>query len=303
VKYGSLLTSLFERPGGDSLRRRIDAMPNPEYQRLLRHAAPQVRDLLPGTGPDAAAIGELIGSVPDDALLKAVRNLGGHDLTALAGAMDHIDDSRPTVIIAYTIKGYGLPTEGHPQNHSALLTRDQLSELAARLGEDPVQPRQRLAESTEPGQLCLAAARRLDRDPVPVPAPVTVPPRPRAHPRAAPAPRRPRSAGPRCTTRSATRQPRQPMARIKSVSLARSTMSSRAPSSSASSAPGDAGMATPSRYSRACSTGEACGLTETRSPAESCSSHSAVMIDTMDALDAWWPPTLSPVGFGRTRLA
>jgi hypothetical protein len=53
----------------------------------------------------------------------------------------------------------------------------------------------------------------------------------------------------------------------------------------------------------ACSTGEACGLTETRSSARSASNHSAVMSETIDALDAWWPPTLIPDGFGRTRLA
>ena len=27
------------------------------------------------------------------------------------------------------------------------------------------------------------------------------------------------------------------------------------------------------------------------------------MIDTIEALDAWWPPTFRPVGLGRTRLA
>ena len=36
LKYGRLLEELFTRPGGEALRRRIDAMPNPEYQRLLR---------------------------------------------------------------------------------------------------------------------------------------------------------------------------------------------------------------------------------------------------------------------------
>ena len=36
VKYGRILRELFERPGGGSLRRRIDAMTNEEYQRLLR---------------------------------------------------------------------------------------------------------------------------------------------------------------------------------------------------------------------------------------------------------------------------
>ena len=59
----------------------------------------------------------------------------------------------------------------------------------------------------------------------------------------------------------------------------------------------------PSRWLIACSTGEACGLTDTRSSGRSAPNHSAVMIDTIDADEAWCPPTLSPPGFGRTRLA
>src|SRR4051795_4885764 len=83
VKYGRLLEELFTRPGGDALRRRIDEMPNPEYQRLLRCNAAQLRERLPGTGEDAAPIGELLASLEDDALQAAIRNLGGHDLQAI----------------------------------------------------------------------------------------------------------------------------------------------------------------------------------------------------------------------------
>ena len=51
LKYGMLLEELFARPGGARLRDRIDAMPNPEYQRLLRCSAAELRDRLPGGGP------------------------------------------------------------------------------------------------------------------------------------------------------------------------------------------------------------------------------------------------------------
>ncbi len=175
VKYGGLLTELFARPGGEALRLRIDAMTNAEYQRLLRHDAASVRELLPGDGPDAATIGRLVEGVDDAFLLDAIRNLGGHDLDALAGALDAIDDTRPTVIIAYTIKGHGLPSEGHPQNHSALLTADQLAELAKRLGEDPVDPWRRLDPDSAAGHVCAEAAQRLQRAQVPHPKPATVP--------------------------------------------------------------------------------------------------------------------------------
>ena len=47
VKYGPLLRALFERPGGEVLRQRIDEMSNAEYQRLLRSPADEQRDRLP----------------------------------------------------------------------------------------------------------------------------------------------------------------------------------------------------------------------------------------------------------------
>src|ERR671914_176127 len=53
----------------------------------------------------------------------------------------------------------------------------------------------------------------------------------------------------------------------------------------------------------ACSTGEACGLTDTRSSARSSLNQSAVIRLTIDALEAWWPPTFTPERFSRTRLA
>src|SRR5918998_2065699 len=53
----------------------------------------------------------------------------------------------------------------------------------------------------------------------------------------------------------------------------------------------------------ACSTGDACGFTDTRSSARSSLNQSAVIRLTIDALDAWWPPTFTPERFSRTRLA
>ncbi len=172
LKYGRLLEELFARPGGEALRHRIDAMPNPEYQRLLRCHPDELRRRLPG-GDESLA--RLIADLDDAALARAIRNLGGHDLAALDDAYEAIDDSRPTIILAYTIKGYGLPVEGHPQNHSALLTEAQIGELAAQLGADPGRPWQRPASSDSAGALCEQTARRLRRPPSPGQAPPAVP--------------------------------------------------------------------------------------------------------------------------------
>src|SRR5580692_394105 len=158
LKYGRLLEDLFTRPGGDALRHRIDAMPNPEYQRLLRCPPDELRQRLPA-GDEPLA--RLIADLDDAALTRAIRNLGGHDLAALDEAYGAIDDSRPTIILAYTIKGYGLAVEGHPQNHSALLTEAQIGELATQLGADPSRPWSRGAASGAAGELSEQTARRL----------------------------------------------------------------------------------------------------------------------------------------------
>ncbi|MFC0040198.1 transketolase-like TK C-terminal-containing protein [Actinomadura rayongensis] len=171
VKYGTRLEELFARPGGDALRRRIDAMPNAEYQRMLRRRPDELRAAL----ADGPALAALLAEVPDADLAAAVRDLGGHDLAALRAAFAQVDDARPTVIFAYTLKGRDLPIEGHPQNHSALLTDAQLAELADRLGADPARPWTRPEPGSPEGRLLADAAARLHRAAPAAPARVTVP--------------------------------------------------------------------------------------------------------------------------------
>jgi pyruvate dehydrogenase E1 component len=179
VKYGRRLDELFERPGGPELRKRIDGMPNEEYQRLLRAEPEELRERLPGRGRKLA---KLVAELDDGELRAALRDLGGHDPAKLIEAYRGIDHDRPTVIFAYTIKGWGLPIEGHPENHSALLTREQMLELAQALDADADEPWAAFDPGSPEGELCAAAAAALARDD---PEPVAPPPVPaelgRAH--------------------------------------------------------------------------------------------------------------------------
>ena len=132
VKYGSRLDGAVRARRRPELRKRIDAMPNEEYQRLLRAEPEELRERLPGARP--ASSPSWSASLADDELRAALRDLGGHDPAKLIEAYRAVDHDRPTVVFAYTIKGWSLPIEGHPENHSALLTRDQMLELAAGAG-------------------------------------------------------------------------------------------------------------------------------------------------------------------------
>ena len=172
VKYGSRLEALFERAGGSELRTRIDEMPNEEYQRLLRAQPAELRERLPGGRRD---LGGLVRKLGDSELRAALRDLGGHDPAKLIEAYRAVDSDRPTVVFAYTIKGWSLPVEGHPENHSALLTRDQMLELAEALDADADDPWAAFDPAGPEAELCAAAATALARD---EPEPVSPPPVP-----------------------------------------------------------------------------------------------------------------------------
>jgi pyruvate dehydrogenase E1 component len=184
VKYGRRLQKLFERPGGGALRARIDGMTNEEYQRALRaHGEELRRRLIDDPGSDGPARGarrdleRALRDVDDAELELAVRDLGGHDLSLLLDAYAQADAmvDRPSVIFAYTIKAWRLPTMGHPANHSALLSTEQWEALAPELGADASDPWACFADGTREAGLCHEVAGRLAREPRPHKAPPPTP--------------------------------------------------------------------------------------------------------------------------------
>ena len=165
VKYGRRLRELFDRPDGEALRRRIDSMSNEEFQRMLRLPVAHVRDRLtndPTYGPN---LKRLLNELDDTEIAAAIRDLGGHDIADLLDAYSLADRTteQPSVIFAYTIKARRLPTEGHPANHSALLSPDQWRALAVELDCDPDDPWVTFPPQSVEAELCAAVARRLQR--------------------------------------------------------------------------------------------------------------------------------------------
>ena len=162
TKWGTRIQALFDRPGGADLRARLETMPNEEYQWMLRSDATDVFTRLCATDstPDMEA---LLSTLSPDEQASMVRDLGGHDIGLLLETYARIDPTRPTVLFAYTIKGRGLATEGHPNNHSALLNEAQMNLLAAESGMSLAKPWQRFDPSTPEGAVCGESKSRLAR--------------------------------------------------------------------------------------------------------------------------------------------
>jgi pyruvate dehydrogenase E1 component len=158
AKYGRKLQAAFARPGGDSLRAWIDAMPNEHYQSLFGLEPAAVRERFCDGAP--ADVTGFCADIPDAELAALVTDLAGHDLGALLDAFAACDaeKDRPSVLFAYTIKGWGLPIAGNPRNHSALLTTQQVDQLRDETGLTAATEWDRLDPMTPAGQW--AAARR-----------------------------------------------------------------------------------------------------------------------------------------------
>ena len=134
LKHGARQRSAFARPGGDALREWIDACPNAEYAALTYQGGAAWRERLNADLGNRAESLALIATYGDDALSDLMTNLGGHCPDTLVEAFDGAQDDLPTLFIAYTIKGYGLPLAGHKDNHAGLMSPTQIDGLRQRLG-------------------------------------------------------------------------------------------------------------------------------------------------------------------------
>ena len=177
AKYGHRLTEAFARPGGDALRRHIDEMSNEEYQSLFAHHGAELREKFLAGASDASTMHRLLDDYSDDEIAPLVQNLGGHDLRLLIEsyrACDAVTD-RPSVVFAYTVKGWGLPIAGDPLNHAVLLSAEQIAELRASLGLTEADEWDRFEPGSPEGEMCGATGSELNNVPVPPRPALSVP--------------------------------------------------------------------------------------------------------------------------------
>jgi pyruvate dehydrogenase E1 component len=129
LKYGRKLQSAFAQPGGDALRHWIDHCPNSLYSALVFQGGAAWRRQLAHDLGTTSGVPSLLDQFDDSALNSLMTNLGGHDLESVLDTFHRIEDDQPTAVVAYTIKGYGLPLAGHKDNHAGQLSPQQIAQL------------------------------------------------------------------------------------------------------------------------------------------------------------------------------
>jgi pyruvate dehydrogenase E1 component len=129
LKYGSKQVEAFAKPGGERLKAWINRCPNDVYSALSFQGGAAWRKQITQDTDGETALHDLIDSYDDDGLHEVMTNLGGHDIKALLHTYKSVPNDKPTCIIAYTIKGWGLPLAGHKDNHAGLMNPQQTETL------------------------------------------------------------------------------------------------------------------------------------------------------------------------------
>jgi len=134
VVWGANWDPLLDKDRTSRLRMRMEEVVDGEYQLYVNEGGEYVREHFFGKYPE---LSEMVADMSDDAIWRLKR--GGHDpdkvYAAYAAAMAHT--GQPTVILAKTVKGYGMGEAGEGKN----ITHQQ-----KKLGEDALRKfRDRLA--------------------------------------------------------------------------------------------------------------------------------------------------------------
>jgi pyruvate dehydrogenase E1 component len=134
VLWGSEWDPIFERDTEGLLVKRMGQTVDGDYQKLVVSSGAYVREHFFGSDPRLL---QLVEPLPDEALRRL--RLGGHDprkvYAAYKAAVEH--SGSPTVILARTIKGYGLGEAGEGKNvthQQKKLNEDELREFRSRFG-------------------------------------------------------------------------------------------------------------------------------------------------------------------------
>ena len=133
-KYGSLLEKIFAESGSAPFKQWFDDIPNEQYQSLFGLTAAEARTRFLDGAPSGTR--EFLAKFNDEELFEILTDLGGHNVQSLLQGFAECDavTDKPSVVFAYTIKGWHLPIAGDPRNHSAQISEVQINTLRNRVG-------------------------------------------------------------------------------------------------------------------------------------------------------------------------
>ncbi len=130
ARHGQKRQALFEKKGGREFQRLLEKeLSDYALQALLLIKDPkQLKDEII---KKYVHLKVFLKQVSDESLHESLRDFGGHDVDVLVNAFNQSKKNRrqPTIVIAHTLKGWGLQMEALQGNHSSLPGKKEMEEL------------------------------------------------------------------------------------------------------------------------------------------------------------------------------
>src|SRR5215204_2624834 len=162
LRYGKKLSAALK--ANPAVAGWLDALPNADHSALLYQGGAAWRARI---GKDVGKPADkFLKAHDDEALAALMSDLGGHCMESLVEAFDAAQDDVPTLFVAWTIKGFGLPFAGHKDNHAGLMNPTQMAALRDAMGVHEGQewePLEDIGDNARPGVEALLERSRIAR--------------------------------------------------------------------------------------------------------------------------------------------
>lgn len=133
LRHGQFRQKLFDMPHGESFKLWLEkGVTDEELQALL-----QIRDvtkIMEHLQQEYQELNNFLDQVTPDDLYTGLHDFGGHDMKLLVEALNECrkETKKPSLLIAHTVKGWGLEMEAHPGNHSMVSKSAEMDNLKKR---------------------------------------------------------------------------------------------------------------------------------------------------------------------------
>jgi pyruvate dehydrogenase E1 component len=163
LRYGKRLKAALD--ANPRLKDWFNALPNAELSALHYQGGGALRTRIEADLGKATA--PFLKHYDDAALASLFADLGGHCMESLVEAFDAAQDDVPTLFMAWTIKGRGLPFAGHKDNHSGLMNPTQMATWRQAMGVnegEEWEPLASIGDNARPGVETLINRTRIARE-------------------------------------------------------------------------------------------------------------------------------------------
>ncbi|PIT99337.1 MAG: pyruvate dehydrogenase [Bdellovibrionales bacterium CG10_big_fil_rev_8_21_14_0_10_45_34] len=130
IRHGSLRKALFKQANGEDFKKFLEeTVEDYELQALLLIS--DAEKLKKALLEIDARLKTFLSKVKSADLWAALRDLGGHDFAEIIATLEKSKENtrRPTLVIAHTLKGWGLSSAAVSGNHSSLPEQEEIDSL------------------------------------------------------------------------------------------------------------------------------------------------------------------------------